>query len=73
MIEWHSGEPKIREEPVRPVRERWMCPKEGCVGEMVFNGTTWMTCDPGYHHTCSECGHTAAVRGATYPRVVYKA
>lgn len=68
---WFNVEPRIEEKRMVPVQQRWLCPIEECEGEMVFNGMTWPTGDPGYHHTCSKCGFTAAIRGATYPQVVH--
>lgn len=48
--------------------QKWLCPNRECAGEMKDSGWTWPTGDPGYHHTCSVCGFTAAIHGATYPR-----
>lgn len=66
---WFNQEPKVKRIEVKTFRETWMCPCDGCSGEMTFNGMTWPTGDPGYHHTCSICEFTAAVH-VTYPRVV---
>lgn len=66
---WFNREPEVRRTEVKTYRETWMCPCDGCHGEMEFNGHTWPTGDPGYHHTCSNCEFTAAVH-ACYPRVV---
>lgn len=68
---WFDGEPDVSRERVVPVRERWWCPMSDCDGEMTFNGSTWPTGRPGYHHTCGECGFTAAVRGKKYPRITH--
>ena len=48
--------------------QRWLCPNRECAGEMKDAGWMWPTFDPGHHHTCSECGFTAAIKGCTYPR-----
>lgn len=71
MSEWYFGEREIASEAVSPVREHWKCPKD-CGGEMVFNGISWMTAEPGYHHTCTVCSLTLAIHGAKYPRIVYR-
>ena len=65
---WFRGEPLLIERPVRTYEQRWMCPVKPCDGEMRYNGMMWPTADPGYHHTCSKCGFTAAITGAQYPR-----
>lgn len=64
---WFNREPTLVKSEVRVFEERWSCPCVGCDGEMKFNGMTWPTGDPGYHHTCSRCGFTAAIHGAKYP------
>jgi len=66
---WFNAEPEIAEKPVQTFEQRWMCPMDDCSGEMVFNGLTWPTGDPGYHHTCDTCGFTAAIHDR-YPRNV---
>jgi hypothetical protein len=68
---WFSGEPEVVEKELVPYRRVWLCPEDDCDGEMKFNGFTWPTADPGYHHTCTKCGFTAAVH-AKYPGVGYK-
>jgi len=72
MVEWYRGEPEIESRKVYPVREVWKCPKSDCDGEMEFNGASWPTADPGYHHTCTKCGYTAAIHGKGFPRINYK-
>lgn len=67
---WFHGEPMITKRQVTPVRASWLCPTE-CGGYMVFNGMTWPTGDPGYHHTCDQCGFTAAIHGHRYPEIQY--
>lgn len=69
---WFEGDPTIVEKPVVMVRVVWPCPVQGCAGEMKFNGMTWPTGDPGYHHTCTQCRFTAAIRGHQYPGVEYR-
>ena len=68
---WFKGEPKIEEQRMIPVNQRWICPIDGCGGEMKFNGMTWPTGSPGYHHSCNKCEFTAAIHGAKYPRMTY--
>ena len=70
---WFNSEPKITERVMVPVEEHWSCPVENCDGEMKFNGMTWPTGNPGYHHTCDKCGFTAAISGKRYPRIAYRA
>jgi len=69
--DWFGGEPNIQQEPKRPVLSRWICPQDGCGGEMKFNGMTWPMNPPGYHHTCDKCGFTAALSGRHYPTIEY--
>lgn len=68
---WFDGDPDISRKRMVPVRERWRCPMEACDGEMRFNGSVWPTGRQGYHHTCNECGFTAAIRGKKYPRITH--
>ena len=72
MSEWFNGTPKIEEKRLVPYQARWLCPKDDCQGEMKFNGFTWPTGTPGYHHTCTACQYTAAMRGKKYPAIEYK-
>jgi len=69
---WFNGKPRVVGAEVKTVRERWLCPLEGCSGEMVSTGMMWPTGPGGYHHTCTECGLTAALSGVEYPRIVYE-
>lgn len=64
---WFNQEPEIVERPVRTFEQRWLCPMDECSGQMVYNGMSWPMNPPGYHHTCSECGFTAAIHGKRYP------
>lgn len=68
---WFNGTPDVKEVQLIPYQQHWNCPTE-CGGEMHFNGMTWPTGTPGYHHTCDKCGYTAAARGEKYPRVVHR-
>lgn len=69
---WFNGNPFVIVRSVTPVEENWACPIAGCTeGIMVYNGMQWPVNPPGYHHTCSKCGFTAAVH-EKYPRVVYR-
>ncbi len=69
---WFNEEPEITEQEVKTFTQRWMCPIKDCDGEMRFNGVAWPMVEPGYHHTCVECGFTAAVEGKQYPREVHR-
>lgn len=71
MCEWYSGKKEVKRFEVRVFEEHWMCPKEGCEGEMIPNGMVWPTGDPGIHHTCTKCKYTAAIHGR-YPRTVHE-
>ncbi len=68
---WFNTEPTIEREPLIPMHASWRCPISDCGGEMKFNGMTWPTGNPGYHHTCDKCEFTAAVRGKKYPCIEY--
>jgi hypothetical protein len=68
---WFKGEPKITTKRMYPVQARWLCPIEGCDGEMKYAGWTWPVNPPGYHHTCHVCGFTAAIHGKKYPCTEY--
>ena len=70
---WFNAEPKIEERRMVPVQQRWICPIDGCGGEMNFNGMVWPTGDPGNHHTCNKCGFTAAIWNGKYPQIVWRA
>lgn len=67
MLEWFTDTPRLKEERVTPVIVRWMCPKDGCQGEMKSTGTHWPSNPPGYHHVCDACGYAAAMPGKIYP------
>ena len=70
---WFKGEPQVTETRVVAYQQRWQCPHEDCPGEMIHNGRSWPdTPVPGYHHTCNNCGFTAAIYGIKYPRVVHR-
>jgi hypothetical protein len=65
---WFNQKPQITTKPLgKPVKFIWGCPLDGCDGQMIFNGSTWPTGDPGYHHTCDKCGLTAAIHSKRYP------
>lgn len=70
-MEWFNGEKDITEESVVPIRQRWMCPENGCDGEMIYNGTMWPMSPLGYHHICSKCGIGLAISGEHYPSIKY--
>jgi len=66
---WFNQTPKTRRVKVETYEEHWDCPMQGCKGEMRSNGNVWPMHPAGYHHTCSECGFTAApYGGASFPR-----
>lgn len=44
----------------------WICPVEGCGGEMEDTGEIWMSGDPGFHHQCNSCSFKAAITGAIF-------
>lgn len=67
---WFTGEPTFQDEPRVPVYRRWVCPQEGCGGEMVFSGASWMTVPPGHQHICDRCGFGAVLKN-TYPKIVF--
>lgn len=69
---WFNQDPQTREQPMRAVRVTWPCPVHPCEGEMVYNGMSWPTGDPGYHHTCTICKFTAAIHGHRYPAIEYR-
>lgn len=70
-MEWLPGEPQFKRVAMSPVKVSLLCPKEGCKGELIFNGGTWMTHPCGYHHRCNVCNYGAAVMGKTYPTIEY--
>lgn len=70
--EWFKGEMKLRTVRLAPVRVHWLCPQDGCAGEMKPNGLVWPTAQPGYHHTCTSCGYTCATTAGRFPRVEYE-
>lgn len=68
-MSWYSGEVKTRDDG-QPVTRHWMCPEEGCEGEMKSTGTMWPTGSPGYHHRCTVCGVGYAIHNQRFPRIV---
>lgn len=68
---WFRGKPKLERFRVEVYEEHWLCPQDGCDGEMLPNGFVWPTGDPGHHHTCNKCEYTAAIHGR-FPRTVHK-
>lgn len=45
----------------------WLCPMDGCNGEMKSTGKRWLSSPPGFHHACTKCGFQAALEGVEYP------
>lgn len=72
MSEWFFDAPEMLYTSVDVVRREWRCPEAGCTGTMVFNGFTWPTSDPGYHHACTVCGKVRAIHGHQFPEITYK-
>jgi hypothetical protein len=58
----------IHEAQVLPVRQRAICE---CGGELVSDGTSFLTHPPKYQHECEECGIKETF-SVVYPRVVFK-
>lgn len=56
---WFRPEPNI-------VEGRWRCPHNDCDGYMISNGSVWPMNPPGYHHSCTACGFTAAIKEKIY-------
>lgn len=71
-VEWFIGEIKPVEQPMVAMMLHWPCPKDGCSGEMKYNGTTWPMGNPGYHHICTVCGAGFACHGGTFPRIHHR-
>lgn len=69
--EWFFAEPALESKPMRPVRVGWLCPTEGCAGEMVATGVNWPMNSVGYHHKCTVCNNILAIQGKTFPRIEY--
>lgn len=69
---WFNGEPNLTRERLVPVMVRWICPMDGCGGEMKPAGFTWPMSPPGNHHKCTGCGFMAALRGKCYPAIEYE-
>jgi hypothetical protein len=61
---------RFRDEPVTPVWRHWLCPKDGCDGEMKSTGHGLTTLSTSWQHRCTKCQHEA-LAGANYPRVAY--
>lgn len=60
---WFKGVPTV---VIVESEVAWHCPTTDCDGVMKFNGSVWPTGVPGYHHTCTVCGFTAAIKGALF-------
>jgi len=65
-----ADEPRIARAPVQPIRERWLCPVEGCAGEMKMSGFS-KTIVRRSAHRCDQCGNVAYAKHS-YPRIVYE-
>lgn len=55
--------------PVKVFEERAYC---DCGGELEAGNIEYSTYPPIYPHKCNACGKTTDIRGAMYPRRVYK-
>ena len=64
-------ESHISRTPVKAYKERWMCLKESCEGEMVSANTCGVTSPPRYIHICVACGREG-LSTKTYPRIAFR-
>lgn len=64
-----GGDKKFRDEPVVPVFRHWLCPCEGCEGEMISTGYGLSTATTEWQHRCNKCSHKAWARHS-YPTVI---
>jgi hypothetical protein len=70
--EWHNGEVVTKRVEVKTFHEVWICPQDGCDGEMQYNGYSWSCYPEGHHHTCTKCGFTSVPHeGMMFPRQVF--
>ena len=66
-----ADEPMLKRVEMRTFEEHWVCPVEGCGGDMVYAKYVQPLGErPAYHHKCDKCGHVAAVILKQYPRTV---
>ena len=52
--------------------EKLPCQEPYCDGFLDATGEANMTNPPLYFHVCNSCGATAKVRGASFPRTVFR-
>ena len=60
----------FRDEPVRPVRRHWKCPKTGCEGEMISTQEGFTTNETSWKHRCDVCGYEGWA-DRNYPAILY--
>ena len=66
-MEWFNGQVKTI---ISGAMKHWVCPREGCNGFMISNGTYWATANKGYFHRCDNCGDCWALSRMCYPVAV---
>lgn len=71
MSEYFHGEPDIKRVPVTTVRATWICPKEGCGGEMIATGLYQATNPPAFVHVCNKCHTHLLLDGKRFPSIEY--
>jgi hypothetical protein len=60
----------FKDEKVRTVRRRWMCPVLGCKGEMIGKGIGMTTLSTSWQHQCNKCGYEGW-EARSYPAIVH--
>lgn len=55
-----------------PYEEKLPCQEDYCDGFLVATGEANMTNPPIFFHVCNSCGAPARVRGASFPRTVFR-
>jgi hypothetical protein len=61
---------KFKDDDVKTVYRHWLCPKDGCDGEMVGTGHGMSTNRTHWQHRCDKCGYEEwATR--SYPDIVH--
>lgn len=70
-MEWFFDKPQLYSREVKTFEDKWVCP-ECKMGYMIYTNSMWPTGDPGYHHKCDGCGHTAAIQGGSFPKLRFE-
>lgn len=65
-----AEELKFRDEPVTPVYRHWLCPQDGCDGEMLGTGHGFATNRTSWEHKCGKCAHEQWAEDH-YPKITY--